>query len=385
MTAKTKQSAQVIQKALLHVSSRVYIAIAVFVFAGVGTALLVGSHAATPTASFEPEAGMVGSPAATVADSGASGDSAVKFTTAGSAPGCTPTSNIPAGFPNNCTTGYKAAPDYPGSLTNFTGTIQSNTTYNFKRFSGGTFVGSSSTSVTNVTFHGCLFEATGDINVALFGDNITFEYSTFAPTGERQPPVSYAQGYQYGVEANGSYYSNVQKLTITNSDFWGFGNAIDVRGSTQAKPQVFRGNYIHDARADGGIDHTDGIGDESGSGQGSYVVMDNNVIESAGNTNGIAFQQGVYSNFTVTNNFIGGWGYAVAIWAPAPNTTFTGNVFSTRLKPVFGPLYPQSFWTSTGSIWKNNKWYVPSGAAYGNAADNGKFWTPNGPSTTDYQ
>jgi len=359
---------------------------ALVVFGGMGTYMLRGSQAATPTASIEAESGSRTTNATAVSDTTASASGALKFSEPSPGGGdCTPVSHIPAGFPNNCTAGYKAAPDYPGSLTNFSGSIQSGQTYRFKRFTGGTFVGSSSTSVSNVTFYGCLFEATGDINVALFGDNITFEYSTFAPSGERTPPISYSQGYQYGIEANGSYYSNVQKLTVSNSEFWGFGNAIDTRGSTQAKPHVFRGNYIHDARADGGIDHTDGIGDLSGSGSGTYVVLDNNTIESAGNTNGIAYQQGSYNNFTITNNLIGGWGYAVALWAPAPNTTFTGNTFSTRLKPVFGPLYPQSFWTSSGSVWRNNRWYVPAGAAYGNPADNGKFWTPSGPSNTDYQ
>lgn len=348
-------------------------------------------HADTATTvSFQAEAGTKSGSVTALSDASAAGGSAVKFgEVATGNPGCTPLSYIPTGFPNNCTTGYKAAPDYPGSLTPFTGTIQSNTTYRFRDFSGGAEVGRSGSSVTNVTFYGCRFHgvAVEEKLVGLWGDNITFEYSSFEPNEPFVPntQVAYNKSYQYGIEADGSYGTYVGKLTVTNSDFWGFGNAIDIAGSTQAKPQVFRGNWIHDAANDGGSYHTDGIGTLSGSGTGSYVVLDNNTIESPGNTNGIAFQQGSYSNFTITNNLIGGWGYAVALWAPAPNTTFTGNVFSTRLKPVFGPLYPQSFWTSSGSVWKNNKWLVPAGAAYGNAADNGKFWTPNGPSNTDYQ
>jgi hypothetical protein len=200
------------------------------------------------------------------------------------------------------------------------------------------------------------------------------------------PPTPFNQSYQYGIAANGGYNTRAEKLTVSHSDFWGFGNAIDTYGSTQAKPHVFRDNYIHDAAEDGnGNYHTDGIGTLSGNGTGSYMVLDHNTIASAGNTNGIAYQQGSYSNVTITNNLFSGFGYTIALWAPAPNTTFTGNTFSTMLKPVWGPLYPQSFWTSPGSLWKNNKWLVPAGAAYGNPADSGKFWTPSGPSATDYQ
>lgn len=370
--------------------SRANLTVFAIIFAAIGGYFIYSSFAAgPPDVSIEAENGTLVGNAATISDSNASGGTTVKFGGASSNPNCTPLSDIPSGFPNNCTTGYAAAPDYPGSLHSCGGTIQSNTTYSFCDFSGGLDVGTSSTAVSNVTFHGCRVHgvAVDEALVLLFGDNITFEYSTVEPNAAfaHNTQVAHSQSYQYGIEANGSYNSHVGKLTVTNSDFWGFGNAIDVHGSTQAKPQVFRDNWIHDAANDGGGDyHTDGIGDESGSGSGSYVVIDHNTIVSPGNTNGIAFQQGSYSNFTLTNNLFGGFGYTVALWAPAPNTTFTGNTFTTLLKPDFGPLYPQSFWTSSGSIWKNNLWLVPSGAAYGNPADNGKFWTPNGPSTTDY-
>ena len=358
-------------------------------FAILGAWFLTNSFASTPTLSTQTESGTISSKASTVADTSASSGQAVKFGGSGGSGGngCVPLSYIPTGFPNNCTTGYKNAPDYPGSLK-ACGTIKSNTTYNFCDFSGQTFIGSSSADVNNVTFHGCRFHGSAVEAglVLLFGDNLTFEYTTFEPDVAFVPntQVAYNKSYQYGIVADGPYYSHVGKLTVTNSDFWGFGNAIDINGSTQGKPQVFRGNWIHDAAQDGGSYHTDGIGSLSGAGTGSYMVLDNNTIESPGNTNGIAFQEGSYSNVTITNNLLGGFGYTVALWAPAPNTTFTGNTFSTRLKAVYGPLYPQSFWTSSGSVWKNNKWYVPPGAESGNPADNGKFWTPNGPSVTDY-
>jgi hypothetical protein len=170
----------------------------------------------------------------------------------------------------------------------------------------------------------------------------------------------------------------VQQLTVRYCDFWGFGNAISVNGSTQAKPQVFEHNWIHDAAADGGSYHTDGIGSLSGAGSMSYAVINHNRIDSAGNTNGLAFQQGVYDHTTITNNYFGGFGYCVAVWSTNTYTTFTDNTFSTEILPVFGPCYPHNFSTTTGSTWRRNRWKVPSGAAWGNPAHDGWFWIPGG-------
>src|SRR5580765_6690577 len=311
-------------------------------FGTFGLWMLTGLHAATPTTSIEPEVGTRTANATAVSDSSASGSGAVKFTGGSNGtPGCTPVAGIPAGFPNNCTAGYKNAPDYPGSMHTCSGTIQSNTTYNFCDFPGGLDVGSSATSVSNVTFHGCWFHgiAAADKLVGVWGDNVTFDYSSFTPN-IAAPPAAYNQGYQYGIEANGGYNTSVQKLTVSNSEFWGFGNATDVGGSTQAKPQVFRGNYIHDARADGGVDHTDGIG-QLDTGSMSYVVIDNNTIMGVGNTNGIAYQYGPYDHFTVTNNYFSGYGYMINIGGGnGPNNiTFTDNVWGTNFQQTYGPWY----------------------------------------------
>jgi hypothetical protein len=276
--------------------------------------------------------------------------------------------------PGPTNTGHVNAPGYTGSLTAFSGTIQSNTTYTFRSFNGAA-VGSAASPVANVTFYGCRFRATGDLNVALFGDNITFDYCTFEPTSVTSPPVSYSQGYQYGIVAGGPYNSFAQKLTVQNCNIWGFGNAIDVTGSTQAKPQVFRNNWIHDPRADGGIDHTDGLGSYSGGGTSRYVVIDNNVIEGVGNTNALGFQAGTWSNFTITNNLFGGFGYTMSIYANVSNLTFTDNVFSTRYPVNFGPM--REGWGSyPGTVWRRNKWHHPAGAAWGNAAHDGRYWMP---------
>src|SRR5882757_5535845 len=80
----------------------------VVVFGGLGTALLLTSHAATPTANLEAENGIVSSAATKVSDTTASGDQAVKFgssgggstdprTTAGIQPGHT-LANLAGGY-----------------------------------------------------------------------------------------------------------------------------------------------------------------------------------------------------------------------------------------------------------------------------------------------
>lgn len=288
--------------------------------------------------------------------------------------------SIPSAWPDATNTGYRHAPGYTGTLTPWGGgAIQSNHTYEGIDFPGGVDVGSMANHVTGVTFRGCRFHgvAVGEKLVGLFGDDITFDYCSFEPE-VAAPPVAYTASYQYGLAGNGGYYTAIQKLTVSHSDFWGFGNAIDTQGSTQAKPHVFRDNWIHDAADDGGAQyHTDGIGAESGAGTGSYVVIDHNNIQSAGNTNGIAYQAGTYDHFSITNNLFGGFGYTVALLGGAPATTFTGNVFSTALDVGYGPLYPDDFWSTPGSTWHDNHWMVPPGAAWGDPAHDGLFWIPN--------
>ena len=274
----------------------------------------------------------------------------------------------PAGsfFPDATNTGYVNAPGYAGSLTTG-GSIASNTTYNFKEYIGGTAIGSPGSPLVNVTFYGCRFAAHGDLNVAIFGDNITFNYCTLEPDTVSAPPVSYANGYQYGLAGNGGYFTKVQRFTVTRCNIWGFGNAIDAYGSTQEKPHTFTSNWIHDPRADGGIDHTDGIGSLNG-GPGAYVVLNNNSIMGDANTNAIAYQgtsnSTPYDHFTITNNILSGYNQTVAInlspvsskgtpVSPATYTVFTDNVFSTMFKPIDGPLRSNNFWTTpTGGSWE---------------------------------
>lgn len=318
------------------------------------------------------------------------------------------------GWPDSTNTGYTHAPGYPGSLTLATSgsstcptTVQSNHNYNFCDWVYNVNAGSNPNALNipantvNVTFYGSNFEVTNpqNPNVGFTGgtatsNNITFDYDTFKPAVVDSPPVTCDQTYQYGINNEGGV---VRKLTVTHSDFWGFGNAITTASSTQTDPQYFAYNWIHDTVSDAITTdtcgyHTDGIGYEGGNSSGSipesYATVDHNTIQMIGNTNDIAWQQGTYDHIQNTNNLLGGdnESYAPARCNPPgctlpTNITTTGNTFSTFLPifatPLDGSAHP---WATAGSSWSNNFWAVPPGAQWGTPAFNGYFWVPTGDS-----
>jgi hypothetical protein len=291
------------------------------------------------------------------------------------------------GWPDSTNTGYENAPGYTGALTTAPTTacpaqsnLKSNTTYSFCKWTGL----SMPANLTNVVFYGDDFDVTAPQNANVTGGSgdtgITFEYDTFQPNVSA-PPVSCSQSYQYGIYNEGG---QMKGYTVEYSDFWGFGNAIDTSGSTQAAPQVFKYNWIHDSSTTGGCGyHNDGIG-MLNNGTEDYAVVDHNTIESIGNTNGIAWQNGTYAHDSDTNNLLSGWNEAFAggrctSSCTAPTyITVTGNVFSTYLS-IEGD-YPidnaTAYWSATGSTWNHNYWAVPPGAAWGTSAYNGYYWVP---------
>jgi hypothetical protein len=291
------------------------------------------------------------------------------------------------GFPSASNSGYKTAPGYTGSLTPFSGKLESGKTYRFMSFDSGFGV----ENVNDVTFYGCLFKGNDSAfaNVIVRGsNNITFDYASFVPDPARYaaPPVSgqipHNGSSQFGMW---QHPDNPGKITIDHSEFWGFGNGIQFFSAQDAsKPFTVRNSWFHDARNDGGgEDHTDGI--LHGGSDSAYVVIDHNTIVSDGNTNGLALQDKTVKNSQITNNYFSGFGYTVAVGTGNSNTnvTFTGNVFGTDIKPDWGPLYG---WPSgSGNVWRNNKWHVVPGSYYTKSTDDGKYWWPDGTlSATDY-
>ncbi|HSX35204.1 MAG TPA: DUF4082 domain-containing protein, partial [Candidatus Saccharimonadales bacterium] len=159
-----------------------------------------------------------------------------------------------SGFPGGSTTGYKSAPGYPGSLTPFTGKLESGKTYRYMSFDSGFGV----ENVNDVTFYGCLFKGNDSAfaNVIMRGsNNITFDYASFVPDPARYaaPPASgqipYNGSSQFGLWL---YPDGAGKIMVDHSDFWGFGNGIQFFSSTDPnKTFTVRNSWFHDARDDG--------------------------------------------------------------------------------------------------------------------------------------
>jgi hypothetical protein len=265
-------------------------------------------------------------------------------------------------------------------------TPESNHTYSFCAYVGGLTLPA---NLTNVTFYGDEFQQTdangsgwpADVNGLGNDSNIIFNFDTFKPE-IAAPPASCADSYQYGIY---NETGHITGFTVEHSDMWGFGNAVDTEGSTQANPQIFKYNWLHDAASPASPCnyHTDGIGAESGSANMSYAVTDHNTIEILGNTNDIAWQNGTYSHDLNTNNLLSGdsESYAGArctsSCTPPTYIETTGNTFNTYLRIYYYPLDNAThYWTSTGSVWQDNYWAVPPGAAWGTPGYNGYYWVP---------
>src|SRR5579862_1744009 len=289
-------------------------------------------------------------------------------------------------FPGPGNTGYQNAPGYPGQLTNCNNlTVKSNTTYSFCDFPNGLVVGSSGNHVSNVTFIGCRFADTNpnDANVADYGLNIRFSYSTFAPgnpgsepTTPGAAPVAASQSYEYGIDLRSD-----GGLTIDHSDFWGFSDAVQFADSTQAYPLVITDSWIHNPSHDSsGAAHVDGILDSYG--DASYLTFTHDTIVGDGNTQALALQgNGGYSHLTITGNYFAGFGYMLDFGGHGTSTdvTFTGNTWGTDIEPAYGPVYdPHIFTTSgLGNTWSGNKLAVVAGTSWMAAANNGLYWWPN--------
>ena len=302
-------------------------------------------------------------------------------------PAPTPTSIPRVGVANQANTGYENAPGYPGHLTDCSSLpIQSNTTYKFCDFPNGLRVGSSGTTPVNVTFYGCRFASANadDADVADYGDNITFSWDTFEPstvpmgsepTSPYAAPIAHNQSYQYGIDQR-----HAGAITVDHSDFWGFANGIQFGYSSQAKPVVISNSWFHNTRNDGGVDHTDGILENYGG--LSYITITHDTIVGDGNTNAIALQGRVpYDHLTVTDNYLSGYGWMVALGgqAQSTNVTFTGNIWSSEFKPEWGPVYPnRDMFTTTGlgNTWRNNSLHVAAGTTWLSPANQGLYWWP---------
>lgn len=306
-------------------------------------------------------------------------------------------------WPNATNTGHTHWPGFTG-LTAFGGSdpltpAQNGSTYEGIAFEGLT-IGTAANPVANITFRGCRFRSswTDGWNIQVHGTNIRFEYCTIEPFSSQAIPVTADHSYQLGIDIRGA-----SSVTAEYCNIYGFGNAFQIEQSSLSLPVVVQHCWIHDA-ADQAEElaspyHHDGFLSNNGGPQ--YVVLHHNTISSGGNTNAIALQStgASYSNITITENWLAGFGYTVNIGdgfsSGNTNIVFEDNVLSTEIDSVYGPFKNSWPGTSAGCSWRRNIWRVPAGAPVGSAADDGKFWMPVGGvvnlsspgsavSTTDY-
>lgn len=321
--------------------------------------------------------------------------------------------------------GYAADPSWPGSFTGGTFnsfvTATSGQTYSYCDFKGGVDIGTTSVSAVGVTFRGCRFQQSanvsnqGDISsqqCLLFGDNITFNYCTFQPTvanypteltgeeinGSRSTYVEYGKGYQYAIVGSGGFNTHVGSLLVDHCDLWGFGNAIELSGSTVAKPHIVRNSWFHHG-ADPFVEnvtaaqiHNDCWLVNSGDYKGAQCT--GNIMEIWGNTNLLAWQSAspaVFDDCVVTGNRFSGDQESVLFGTggTSARVTFTDNVFSTRIGRAVGTGKLIRSWpvsdSGTGSLWRRNTWLVSAsastgnypGANWGNPSWNGQYWYPS--------
>lgn len=286
-------------------------------------------------------------------------------------------------------TGYQNAPGYPGFASFTDGstlTPSAGQAYSFYNFPSGLDF-----SANNVTFTGCRF-ASNDVlgaDVTVNGTGATFRYCTFEPstvTAGHEPgltpqsnQVANGNGYQFGVNQSGT----AGPMTVDHCRFWGYANAIQLgpTSGTQITTCLFQ-----NPRDGGGTDHTDGPGELNGL-TVSNLTISKCTILGIGSTNGIALQGGQYSNFSITGNYVSGYGYMcflgfIGSGQTVTSETFTGNLWGTDVEPGVNPLYPGTVFDSgrfsgDGNYWHNNKIYVQSGTSWMAAGNQGLYWWPS--------
>lgn len=337
------------------------------------------------------------------------------------------------GYATFATTGHTNHPSWPGSFTGGTNngevTVTGGSTVNFADFKGGTLVGTSGVHITTpVVFNGCRFQFSANVSdqgdatsfhALLFANAtglITFNYCTFQPSvtnyptrltgeevqGDASSWVSYGKSYQFALVGDGAYATQVAGgLVVDHCDFWGFGNAFQLAGSTVAKPHIVRDSIFHHGgdpfvvNNSGGQFHNDCWLVNNGGYQGAQCV--NNAMEIWGNTNLLAWQgAGNYNDAIVTGNLFGGDQQSISLSASGTSQriTFTDNWYSTRIGRSVGDGTPLRSWavsdSGSGSIWRRNKLLVGAGslsanypgAKWGNVAQNGNYWHPGDTDTT---
>ncbi|TAH33654.1 hypothetical protein EYC59_04610 [Candidatus Saccharibacteria bacterium] len=320
MTASAKKPNQGVVSKTRHIAGRVpsgiWMLAGVVVFALVGTVLLAISKAATPVASYEVESGTKSGNATTVSDSGASGSSAVKFSSTGAQElkgwELTPTNIGLAPFGLSCST----LPPYTGSNTPEAGTVISGKliSTNLYLIKGAVTIEKSCIRPTGSGPHGLI--STWDPNncpnsCATAKGQVIIRDSEIDGSLIPTQQIAYTGAFMGVGILERNYFHDI-----------GSGIGFYNTGPTYTASAV--NNYIHKLRAYGNA-ATTGSHNESATVRDYDISVNPNrqltfrgnyMTSDSGNDTGALFLQaysGFIGNVTVENNLLSGGGYQLIL------------------------------------------------------------------------
>jgi hypothetical protein len=336
----------------------------IIVFGGLGTSLLLTSHAATPAASVQAENGTVSAAAGGVTDATASAGQAVKFGSGSSSAVCPP---YPA-FPDASCTGWQ----HTGvTLTTVTPTSSGNGWH--VEVVGGT-------PVFYVTQANAVVDSL-DIpyQVKIFADNVTIQRSRITQEGfytiiVGDLPSTNQALHLTDVELDGQGGSNNQTIAVLGNVNAVY-TRINVHGMGSSGPRLTQGNimqdsYLHDFSCTE-PDHTAGVSANDG-GSGIQVLHNNIDIDQRPGCATAAFELakdfGSYNGVTISQNMFNGGSYCAYFAAtpdpanpnpPSVNLTVTNNVFGRKYAAECGTNGPVAQWAApagSNNVWSGNTW-----------------------------
>lgn len=346
------------------------VAVGVVLFAGIGTAFLLASHAATSTVAVETENGTITSAASVLTDATASNGQAVKFgtSTSGAVPaqcasgGTYLWSNLETcGWPGPTNTGAVAS-SCPGSaLTVNSGSASrtitvstAGTTISCQNITGCLNITAANVTVTNVKI-ACNSGKTGTAangTAAIFVDD-------GASATVSHTEINAMNGVHACIWHQGTSLS-VTAVNCYGADDGIFSWADTSYSSTTGDHFTIADSYFHDFTVKTSNGHIDGYQTE---GAGNGLIDHNTYLmtsDSGSNDtdSAVAIWDSLKSShdITVQNNLIAGGGFAMyaedydpsesspAGGASVTNIVYTGNKFSTHLfgcVGLYGVWYPR--------------------------------------------
>lgn len=327
----------------------------VFAFGGLGSALLINSRAATPTASVEPENGTVSSAAGKVTDTTASNGQAIKFGSGGSgipaqcnSGGAYLWSNLATcGWPDATNTGYDLSQCPGGQLTVNSGATNrvihvttANSTMSCQNITGCLSIEAANVTISNVKI-ACTSGKTGT--------NANGTSVIYVDDGASATVTHTEINGMDGVHA--CIWHQGTALTATAVNCYGIDDGIFSWADTSFSQTTgdhftIQDSYFHDFTTKTANGHIDGYQTE---GAGNGLISHNTFLMTSDASNSsdsaIAIWNSLKSShdITVQNNLMTGGGFTVYAEDYDPSDTspsggfsvtnmhFTNNKFSTNL------------------------------------------------------